>query len=239
MLPKRFIDRYQVILLDVCSTMMFDHDRFAPGEDYFYTYTQSGGFLLVPEQLTTIIQHMFADIVETEKHEANFDPFPSLRDFLLRASPPAGLPEDELWRIEIVFAQHECGRIPPEVADAVLVLSETHPLGILSNIWSLASVFEAELARAGIKDLFQARVWSSDYGCIKPAERLFWTALEYFDVPLDRVLYVGDTFMRDVYGAKRLGVHAAWVNANGSPLPAQYGVKPDIVVSSVCDLLGV
>lgn len=236
---SRFIDRYQVLLIDVCSTLMFDHDRFGPQEDYSHIYTQLGGNQLSPEALTTIIQRMFVDIVEAEKQEANFDPFPSLRDFLLRADPPPGLPEEELRRIEVVFARHECGRIPPAIADAVLVLSETHPLGIVSNIWSLTSVFEDELARARIKDLFQVRVWSSDYGCIKPAERLFWTALEYFDCPLERVLYVGDTYMRDVYGAKRLGMHAAWVNANGSPLPQEYGVQPDIIVRTVCDLLAV
>ncbi len=234
---KRFIDRYQAILLDVCSTLMFDHDRFGPGEDYFNTYTQLGGVKLSPTELSAIIQHMFEDIVATENVEANFDSFPSLRDFLLRADLPPGLPEDELWHIEMVFAQHECGRIPHPVADAVLVLSETHPLGVVSNIWSLTQVFEAELARAGIRDLFRVRVWSSDYGCIKPAERIFQSALEYFDLPNEQVLYVGDTFMRDVVGAKRLGMAAAWVNANGSPVPLEFGVEPDLVVGRISDLL--
>ncbi len=235
--PTHFIDRYRAILIDVCSTLMFDHDRFGPDEDYFDTYTQLGGNLLSPEKLSTIIQHMFEDILATEVLEAYFDPFPSLRDFLLRAGPPPSLPEDELWRLEMVFARHECGRIPHPVADAVLVLSETHPLGIVSNIWSLAQVFDAELARAGIRDLFQVRVWSSDYGCIKPAGRLFQAALEYFDLPNEQVLYVGDTFMRDVVGAKRLGMAAAWVNAGESPLPQEYGVQPDIVVRRIGDLL--
>ena len=233
----RFIDRYHVILIDVCSTLMFNHDRFGPGEDYFSTYTQLAGNSLSPTEVSAIIQHMFEDIVAAEKLEANYDPFPSLRDFLLRASPPPGLPEDELWRIENVFAQHECGRIPHTVADAVLVLSETHPLGIVSNIWSLTHVFEAELARAGIRDLFQVRVWSSDLGCLKPAGRIFQAALEYFDLPNEQVLYVGDTFMRDVVGAKRLGMAAAWVNANGIPVPQEYQVEPDLIVGRINDLL--
>lgn len=237
MLHPRFIDRYQVILLDVCSTIMFDHDRFAPGEDYSIAYAQLGGSRLSPGELARLMRRMYLDIVAAEQVEVNFDPFPPLRDFLLAAEPPVGLSEDELQRLEALFAQHECGRVPPAVADALLVLSETHPLGILSNIWSTARVFETELWRAGIKDLFQVRVWSTDYGCIKPAARLFWTALEDFDVALDRVLYVGDTFSMDVYGAKRLGLHAAWVNPRDLPIPREYGVQPDIVVRTVCDLL--
>ena len=233
----RFVDHYQVLLIDVCSTLMFDHDRFGPQEDYSIAYAHLSGNLLSRQQLTAIIQRMFVDIVNAENQEAHFDPFPSLRDFLLAADLPPGLPEDELRRIEMVFALHECGRIPPAIADAVLALSETHPLGIVSNIWSLTSVFEAELERARIKDLFQVRVWSSDYGCIKPAERIFFTALEYFDAPRQKVLYVGDTFKRDVYGAKRLGLHAAWVNPNGNPPPAEFGVQPDIVIRTVTDLL--
>jgi putative hydrolase of the HAD superfamily len=233
----RFIDRYQAILLDVCSTIMFDHDRFGPQEDFSSAYAQLGGNLLSGNELAALMRRMYLDIVEAEKLEVYFDPFPSLRDFLLAAEPSPGLAEDELRRIEAVFALHECGRIPHAVADAVLVLSETHPLGILSNIWSTSTVFEAELARARIKDLFQVRVWSTDYGCIKPAERLFWTALEHFDVPLDRVLHVGDTFSMDVYGAKRLGIHAAWVNASGIPVPMEYGVRPDIILRTVSELL--
>lgn len=233
----RFIDRYQAILIDVCSTLMFDHDRFGPEEDYHKGYTNLCGNILTPERLSSIINQMFETIVEAEKLETNFDPFPSIREFLLQTDLPPDLPEEELARIEMVFAQHECGRIPYAVADAVLVLSETHPLGIVSNIWSLTSVFEAELARAGIKEMFQVRVWSSDFGCIKPAARLYWTALEYFDVPVDQVLYVGDTFMRDVVGAKRLGMAAAWVNPSGNSIPVEHGIEPDIMVRTVNDLL--
>jgi FMN phosphatase YigB (HAD superfamily) len=116
------------------------------------------------------------------------------------------------------------------------VLSETHPLGIVSNIWSLSAVFEAELERAGVRELLCPRIWSADYGCIKPAEKIFRIALEDLDCPPDQVLYVGDTFIRDVVGARRVGMGAAWVNPNSLPVPQGYAVQPDLVIRSVKEL---
>lgn len=233
---SRFIDRYQAILLDVCGTLMFNYDRFAEGDDHHSTYTQLAGAALSPGELYAIIHQLHLDIMAAEQVEANYDPFPSLGEFVRNVPATLGLPEEELDRIALVFAKHECGRIPASIADALLVLSETHPLGILSNIWSLAGVFEAELERAGVRELLYPRVWSADYGCIKPAEKIFRIALEELDCPPDRVLYVGDTFLRDVVGAKRVGMGTAWINPHGLPVPQGYTVQPDLVIRSVGEL---
>jgi len=234
---SRFIDRYQAILLDVCGTLMFNYDRFAEHDNHYVTYTQFAGSALSPDELYAIIHQLHLDIMAAEQVEANFDPFPSLGEFVDNLPATQGMPGEERDRIGRVFARHECGRIPATIADALLVLSETHPLGIVSNIWSLAPVFEAELERAGVKELLCPRVWSADYGCIKPAEKLFRIALEELDAPPDRVVYVGDTYLRDVIGARRVGMGTAWVNPHGLPVPEGYGVQPDLVIQSVTDLL--
>ncbi len=236
---SRFIDRYRAILLDVCGTLMFDYDRYGPQVDYFSTYAQLGGSSLSPERLSAIINQMYHIIYHAEKIEANYDPFPTLHDFLLMADNAAGLDPEEQRRLELVFAHHECGRINAAEAEVVWALYETHPLGILSNIWSLTAVFEQELERAGIRSLIPVRVWSSDLKCLKPAPRIFATALEYFDLPPGEILMVGDTFLRDIYGAKRLGLAAAWVNPQNLPVPPEFGVQPDLVIRHVGDLLTV
>jgi HAD superfamily hydrolase (TIGR01549 family) len=234
---SRFIDRYQAILLDVCGTLMFNYDRFAEGDDHHSTYTQLAGAALSPGELYAIIHQLHLDIMAAEQVETNYDPFPSLGEFVRRLPAAQNMPAEEQERIAQVFARHECGRIPASIADALLVLSETHPLGIVSNIWSLAAVFEAELERAGVRELLYPRVWSADYGCIKPAEKIFRIALEELDCPPDRVLYVGDTYLRDVVGARRVGMGTAWVNPHGLPVPQGYAVQPDLVIHSVTDLL--
>lgn len=234
---SRFIDRYRAILLDVCGTLMFDYDRYGAEVDYFTTYTGLGGKSLSPERLAAIINQMVQTIRDAEKVEANFDPFPSLHDFLLSTDGASALSPEEQRRVELVFAHHECGRVNAAEVEVVWALSETHPLGILSNIWSLTSVFEQELERSGIRSLIPVRIWSSDLGCIKPAARIFETALEYFDFPPGEILMVGDTFLRDIYGAKRRGLSAAWVNPHRLPIPPEFGVQPDLVIRHIGELL--
>lgn len=236
---SRFIDHYRAILLDVCGTLMFDYDRYGVEVDYFATYTSLGGKSLPPERLAHIINQMYQTIYHAEKVEANFDHFPSLHDFLLTTDGASALSPEEQRLVELVFAHHECGRINAAEAEVVWALYETHPLGILSNIWSLTSVFEQELERAGIRRLIPVRIWSSDLGCIKPAARIFETALEYFDFPPSQILMVGDTFLRDIYGAKRMGMATAWINPRNLPLPSEYGVQPDIIIRHIGDLLTV
>jgi FMN phosphatase YigB (HAD superfamily) len=234
---SRFIDRYQAILLDVCGTLMFNYDRFAEHDDHYSTYTQLAGSALNPDELYAIIHQLHLDIMASEQVEANFDPFPSLGEFIRNVPAAQGMSDDERERIAQVFARHECGRIPIAIADALYMLSETHPLGIVSNIWSLAPAFEAELERAGVRELLSPRVWSADYGCIKPAEKLFRIALEELDAPPDRVLYVGDTYLRDIVGARQVGMGTAWVNPNDLPIPDGYSIQPDIIIHSVKELL--
>jgi len=235
----RFIDLYAAILFDICGTLMFGYDRYGPDVDYHHTYAQLGGNDLTPEHLARIINQLFLTIKTAETVPANYDPFPSLHQFALASDHLADLPKSELERLEMVFAIHECGSIPERLVETVRTLHATHPVGIISNIWSLKPVFEQELLRAGLGELLHPRIWSPDCGCIKPAERIFRCALAYFDLPPERILYVGDTFLRDIYGAKRLGLSAAWINPQGLPVPGNYGVQPDLVLEDASQLLNI
>ena len=49
----RFIDQFDVVLLDMSHTFMFDVDRFSDTEDYAATYRQVGGNLLSDEENTS------------------------------------------------------------------------------------------------------------------------------------------------------------------------------------------
>ena len=236
MMP-RYIDRFDVLLFDVCGTLVYGYDRYGPGVDYYSTYTKLGGNLLSPQQLADLVNRLYATISAAEKLEANFDPFPSLHQFALNADHTASLPPGELEIVEAVFASHECGEIPPAIVEAARSLRATHPLGIVSNLWGSPAVFEAELQRHGLLELFHPRIWSPDCGCLKPARRIFERALEQIDLPRERILYAGDTFLRDIFGAKRMGMAAAWINPRGDPIPPEYGVQPDRIIRDIADLL--
>ena len=45
-MPPRFIDKFEVILLDMVRTFMFDADRFSVADDFAATYRRIGGHTL-------------------------------------------------------------------------------------------------------------------------------------------------------------------------------------------------
>jgi FMN phosphatase YigB (HAD superfamily) len=236
-MPPRFIDRYRFILFDVCGTLMFDYDRYGPGQDYHSAYTRLGGNRLTSIELADIIDQMARDIAAAEKVPANWDPFPAPGDFLACQDAARRLDAVERETILAVFAEHECGTIQDWVISTLRQVALTHPIGSISNLWSDPIPFERELAHCGLDAVFQPRLWSSHVGCIKPAPRIFQVALDSIPYPPQQVLYVGDTFRCDVFGPKRLGMGAAWVNPRGLPIPAEYGVEPDRIIRSIDELL--
>ena len=85
------------------------------------------------------------------------------------------LPEsvDEIRLLAQVFAMHEVGTISATHVKALHRLHETHRLGVISNIWSSNYLYLREFERVGIRNLFDATIFSSDHNCIKPSPYIF------------------------------------------------------------------
>jgi len=180
---KRFIDHFRVVLLDMGNTFMFGCDRFGDHTDYFATYTNLGGTSLSPGVVTSVIDNLLCSLLADYQNPECYEHFKQVADYLARIPEARCLPRSELSLLEDVFAHHEVGRIPADHVEVLQSLRETHSLGLISNIWSRHPIFETELKRAGVLDLFDLLVWSSDHGCIKPSLRLFKKAMEHFDIP--------------------------------------------------------
>jgi hypothetical protein len=58
-MQTRFIDQFDIILLDMGYTFMFDVDRFSDTENYGTTYYRLGGTLLSSRQIQEIISTVF------------------------------------------------------------------------------------------------------------------------------------------------------------------------------------
>ncbi len=179
-MTNRFIDRFDVILLDMGYTFMFDVDRFGEDEDYHATYRNLGGRSLTPEEVRAPITEVLDLMLSAARDPKRVDDFGDVRRFLRESGAASELPPLELDLIVKVFSRHELGSIPPGHAEALRRLRSSHPLGLVSNVWSPSDVFESALESAGIRDLFTVRVWSSDYLSIKPSARLFQIALDAF-----------------------------------------------------------
>lgn len=93
----------------------------------------------------------------------------------------------------------------------------------LSKKFSLALVTDsqepyilAELGQTGLDHFFRTVVISSRYGYRKPDPRLMQTALELLGIAAADAVYVGDSWARDVEGAKAVGMDAIWVRREKS-----------------------
>ncbi len=128
--------------------------------------------------------------------------------------------------------------VAPDVVAVLERLRTRHPLGLLSNYPCTLSIVES-LRRLGILDLFDAVVVSADVGFAKPHPRTFQTLLARMGARPESSLYVGDNWLADVQGAKRLGMGAVWVREHVpyERFEAQPGdLQPDGVLERLVDL---
>jgi len=234
----RFIDRFDVILLDMGRTFMFNVDRFSDSEDYGATYHRIGGSRLSNREVHRTISALFDKMLSDCRNPEYYDRFPSVATYLKVIPESKGLPERESKLLEQVFEMHEVGIVPDTHAQALRQLHETHQLGVVSNIWSKSDLHLQEFERAGIRNLFDVIIFSSDHGHIKPSPYLFAKAIEAFEVDRSRIVFVGDSLKRDIAGAKAVGLSAAWIDT-GIGKVNESAPSPDLVIQDLRDLLEV
>jgi FMN phosphatase YigB (HAD superfamily) len=91
-------------------------------------------------------------------------------------------------------------------------------------------------AAAGIGDLFEVMLFSSESRAIKPSPRLFENLLERAGVRPEKAVYVGDDLARDVAGARAAGLASVWVS-HGRTRDSALDPVPDREVASLLDLV--
>lgn len=108
--------------------------------------------------------------------------------------------------------------------------------GLLSNTHWPRDLHEKWLVDAGLLDLLDARVYTSDLARMKPHPEAFRTLLAALDVAPGRAVFVGDRARDDVAGAQAVGMRA--VHLTGRPVEA-FDVVPDAVLPGLDGLLDV
>jgi len=108
--------------------------------------------------------------------------------------------------------------------------------GLLSNTHWPRRQHEEWLARDGLLDLLDARVYTSDLGHVKPHPDAFRALLDEVGVEPERSVFVGDRLLDDVHGAQSLGMRGVWIRNDAVP---GYDVTPDAVVDDLSELVDV
>lgn len=121
-----------------------------------------------------------------------------------------------------------------DAAEVLEALRARYRLAILSN--ADADFLHACLARNGLE--FEVVVSSEVAQALKPDPAIFGYLAGVLGLEHHQILYVGDSPMPDIVGARRAGVPVAWLNRPGRSLPAGMP-EPDVEVASLRDLLAV
>jgi FMN phosphatase YigB (HAD superfamily) len=171
----------------------------------------------------------------------------TLDDIIALAAQELGLEVADAVRQEAAGRHLDAwaGRLNPHDPDAAAVLGDLRRQGIrtglLSNTHWPRRFHEDLLARDGLVDLLDVRLYSSELSHLKPHPSVFLAALEAVSAgqdggpiaPQDAV-FVGDRPQDDIAGAKGVGMRAV-LRPNGS-VPSG-PVEPDATISSLPELL--
>ncbi|MHB1156117.1 MAG: HAD family hydrolase [Phycisphaerales bacterium] len=126
----------------------------------------------------------------------------------------------------------------PEVIALLGRLKKRYKLGLVSN-YPCGRAIRASLDRTGIGAYMDVVVVSGDVGHVKPHPRPFEAALSQLNVAANEAIYVGDNWLGDVQGAKRLGMRCAHIVQWDTPekfdrQPGDH--EPDYVLGNLLEL---
>jgi putative hydrolase of the HAD superfamily len=68
---------------------------------------------------------------------------------------------------------------------------------------------ERKLTRLRLDGLFDCALWTEETGYLKPHPEPFLETAARLDVPIEQVLFVGNSYRYDVVGARAVGMHTA------------------------------
>src|SRR3954469_14558248 len=159
-------------------------------------------------------------------------------EVLHAASLAVGLPIEEALHEKAVasYLDHwaPTSRARPEARGVLHALRDRGlRTGLLSNTHWPRATHEDWLARDGLVDLLDARVYTSDLAHVKPHPEAFGALLDAVGVAPEQAVFVGDRLHDDVAGAKEVGMRGVWVRNDVVP---SYDVEPDAVVERLEEL---
>ena len=126
----------------------------------------------------------------------------------------------------------------PCVDEMLAKASKKHRLGLISN-FTYTPVIYCGLRNLGISKFFNAILVSEAVGWRKPHTKIFEEALRKLDAKAEETVYVGDSPLEDIKGAKALGMKTIFVPSQFYSLEFlnESQQKPDFIVNDICELI--
>ncbi len=99
--------------------------------------------------------------------------------------------------------------LPDNILTLLKNLSQYYRIALISNYPRGKSIRDA-LAKIGLLDKFEAIVVSGEVGYVKPHPYPFEAMLNLLKLNAPQCVYIGDNWLADIQGAKRIGMQAIY-----------------------------
>lgn len=140
------------------------------------------------------------------------------------------VPEETLRRMpDLAVSGGIRYRVDPETRRTLRALKERGlRIGVISNTYQSRAPLERSLADHGLLPFIDVLVISSEIGLTKPHPAIFEAALNALRVSPAEAVFVGDTPLADVKGAKDVGMRAVLTHQFRQADPGEY--RPDLII---------
>lgn len=117
-------------------------------------------------------------------------------------------------------------------------LQQEHKVGLVSN-FTHAPVIYAALKKLTIASLLDEVVISEAFGWRKPSARIFAEALRRLNAEAEETIFVGDTPVEDIQGAKGVGMRTIFIPSQFKGLDdlRQAQVAPDHIIKDLSEII--
>jgi HAD superfamily hydrolase (TIGR01509 family) len=229
---------YKVILFDLDDTLIYFDDYWEESvKETFCQHVATMGlecnslFEVYKEKDLFLEQKYLKQEISIQQYR-NYRIMESLNHFEISISYETANDFEEMYR---TISKTKM-KARPQVLRTLEALSEKYSLGIVTN--GTADWQHDKIDALGIKHLFgdKAILISEQIGVEKPSPGIYRKALEYFRVPPQEVLFVGDSWQNDVLGPHQEGIHTIWLNRKDKPIPT--GANPTSIIREMEKLIG-
>lgn len=120
----------------------------------------------------------------------------------------------------------------PEVEHVLKKLQNQYRLALITD--GASDIQGRKIQYTGLTNYFDIIFISSRFGFGKPNAKIFQAAIDHLGVDRGVTVMVGDNLDRDIFGAKRLGIRAIWINRQNKSFD---GIsRPDAVIRTLDEI---
>lgn len=138
------------------------------------------------------------------------------------------------------LVSEETGNAFPYAVEVLNQLKKKYKLALITNVHHTTTSEKVHeiLAGAGIPEVFEVIVVSSEVGCSKPNPIIFEIALNGLGVEPEEAVMIGNIISTDVFGANRIGMKTVLFQSSENYLRSSWE-NPDHTIHSLRELLDI